>query len=40
MRSLLPSLLNWLDSWRAEDQIAIGGDIEVDKKTGEIRRKT
>jgi hypothetical protein len=40
MRSLLRSLLSWLDSWRAEDQIAFGGDIEVDEKTGEIRPKT
>jgi hypothetical protein len=40
MRSLLRSLLDWLDSWRVEDQIAFSGDIELDEKTGKLIRKS
>jgi hypothetical protein len=34
------SLLDWLDSWRVEDQIAFSGDIEFDEKTGKLIRKS
>jgi hypothetical protein len=38
-RSLLRSLLDWVDGWRVEDQIAFSGDIEFDEKSGKLIRK-
>jgi hypothetical protein len=36
---LLRSLLDWVDGWRVEDQIAFSGDTEFDEKSGKLIRK-